>query len=99
MNSFLVKDFNNLCNNFFKKIQNFCNDSKLIGVWFGWLESLENDAIKELKKSLLQQRYPSTRGKRSLLHKSERQKATKKNIKNQCLFSSSLLQKSERRKE
>ncbi len=38
-------------------------------------------------------------GKRSQLRKSERRKATKKNIKNQCLFSSSLLQKSERRKE
>ncbi len=39
------------------------------------------------------------KGKRSLLRKSERRKATKKNIKNQCLVSSSLLQKSERRKE
>jgi hypothetical protein len=38
-------------------------------------------------------------GKRSLLQKSERRKATKKNIQNQCLFSSSLLRKSERRKE
>ncbi len=38
-------------------------------------------------------------GKGSLLQKSECQKATKKNIENKCLFSSSLLQKSERRKE
>ena len=38
-------------------------------------------------------------GKRSLLRKSERRKATKKNIENQCFFSSSLLRKSERRKE
>jgi hypothetical protein len=32
------------------------------------------------------------KGKGSLLRKSERRKATKKNIKNKCLFSSSLLQ-------
>ena len=38
-------------------------------------------------------------GKRSLLRKSERRKATKKNIENQCLFSSSLLRKSERQKK
>ena len=43
--------------------------------------------------------HTQTHGKRSLLQKSERRKATKKNIENQCLFSSSLLQKSERRKE
>ncbi len=38
-------------------------------------------------------------GKGSLLRKSERRKATKKNIENKCHFSSSLLRKSERRKE
>ncbi len=43
--------------------------------------------------------YIDNTGKRSLLRKSECWKATKKNIKNQCLFSSSLLWKSERRKE
>jgi hypothetical protein len=40
-----------------------------------------------------------TIGKGSLLQKSECRKATKTNIENQFLFSSSLLQKSERRKE
>ncbi len=63
-----------------------------------------NNIVSDLKSN--QKIYPSRKtnfhnnfGKRPLLRKSERRKATKKNIENQCLFSSSLLQKSECRKE
>ena len=76
-----------------------CFKFELVSINCGdWLDSQLFLTLHKFGNKLFLEKEYTSHGKWSQLQKSERRKATKKNIKNQCLFSSSLLQKSERRK-